>query len=151
LAYISRRIAAASLRDRLARHRTDPACAACHARLDPLGFALENLDAIGCGRAEDAGFTVDASGALPDGRSFRGVVELREVLAKDPRAFVRCLADKLATYALSREPSEADAKDLEALVASCGAASAAKPPSLRDLVVGIVTMDAFRRRAGGGS
>ncbi len=138
---------AASLRDRLARHRTDPACAACHARIDPLGFALENLDAVGCWRAEDSGFAVDASGALPDGRSFRGVVELREVLAKDPRAFVRCLAEKLATYALSREPSEADAKDLRALVASFGD----RPPSLRDLVVGIVTLDAFGRRAGGGS
>jgi hypothetical protein len=140
-------VTAASLRERLARHRTDPACGACHGRLDPLGLALENLDAIGGWRTQDAGFAIDASGSLPDGRSFRGISELRDVLAKDSRAFVRCLAEKLATYALSRQPSEADARDLGALLDSFGG----KTPSLRDLVVGVATTDAFRRRAGGGT
>ena len=140
-------VTAASLRERLARHRTDPDCGACHGRLDPLGLALENLDAIGGWRTQDAGFTIDASGSLPDGRSFRGLPELRDLLAKDSRAFVRCLAEKLATYALSRQPSEADEKDLGALLDSFGG----RTPALRDLVVGIATTDAFRRRAGGGT
>jgi hypothetical protein len=140
-------VAAASLRDRLARHRTDPACATCHARIDPLGLALENLDAVGSWRTEDSGFTIDASGSLPDGRSFRGLVELRDVLAKDPRPFLRCLGEKLATYALSRELSDADRKELEGLFAAYGA----RAPTLRELVVAIATTDAFRRRAGGGA
>ncbi len=139
-------VLAASLRERLARHRVDPACGGCHARIDALGFALENFDAVGGWRETDSGFPIDAAGTLPDGRSFSGAVELKRELAKGG-AFVRCLSEKLATYALSRGLSPADEKDLDKLLSSFGD----RPPALRDLVAGIVAMDAFRRHAGGGS
>jgi hypothetical protein len=93
---------AASLRQQLEAHRTDPTCASCHARMDPLGFALENFDAIGRWRAEDAGAPIDASASLPDGRSFRGPSELRKALIQDREEFAACLTEKLLTYALGR-------------------------------------------------
>src|SRR5262249_26989412 len=66
----------ASLREQLEKHRANPTCASCHARMDPLGFALEHFDAIGRWRAKDGDFPIDTSGTLPDGRSFKGYEEL---------------------------------------------------------------------------
>ena len=93
---------AGSLREALERHRANPACAACHARLDPLGFALENFDAVGAYRTEDDGATVEASGALPDGTVVDGPAGLRRVLAGRRDEFVETLAAKLLTYAIGR-------------------------------------------------
>jgi mono/diheme cytochrome c family protein len=93
---------AASLRKQLEAHRANPTCASCHTRMDSLGFALENYDAIGAWRAEEAGTPIDASGTLPDGRSVRGPAELRAVLKGDRDAFAECLTEKLLTYALGR-------------------------------------------------
>ena len=92
----------ASLREQLEAHRTNPTCASCHRRMDPLGFGLENFDAVGAWRTIDGKFPVDASGALPDGRKFQGPDELRSILAADRDAFARCLTSKLLTYALGR-------------------------------------------------
>ena len=93
---------AGSLREALERHRANPACAACHAKLDPLGFALENFDAVGAFRTEDEGATVEASGALPDGTLVDGPAGLRRVLRDRRDEFVETLAAKLLTYAIGR-------------------------------------------------
>ena len=93
---------AGSLREALERHRANPACAACHARLDPLGFALESFDAVGAYRTEDDGVAVEASGTLPDGTLVDGPAGLRRVLLDRRQEFVETLAAKLLTYALGR-------------------------------------------------
>jgi hypothetical protein len=91
----------ASLREQLEKHRTG-SCASCHARMDPLGFGLENYDAIGRWREFDGKFPVDAAGTLPNGKSFNGPVELKQILKGDSAAFAECLTEKLLTYALGR-------------------------------------------------
>lgn len=93
---------AGTMRQQMEKHRANPACAACHVRMDPLGFAFENYNAIGKWRTHDAGQPVDASGALPDGKSFRGSAELKAILASDSDVFAECLTEKLLTYALGR-------------------------------------------------
>ena len=92
----------ATLRQQMEAHRANPACASCHSRMDPLGFGLENLNAIGSWRTMDGKFPVDSSGLLPGGRAFQGPVELKAQLTKDKDAFVRGLTSKLLTYALGR-------------------------------------------------
>ena len=92
----------ASMREQLEMHRKNPTCASCHRRMDPLGFGLENFDAVGAWRTEDGRFPIDASGSLPDGRTFEGPVELRAILKGDREEFARCLTSKLLTYALGR-------------------------------------------------
>ena len=92
-----------SLRARLEEHRKNPACASCHERMDPLGFAMENFDAIGAWREKDGKTPIDASGKLPSGETIAGAGELRDLIVKTRREeFVRCLAEKLLTYALGR-------------------------------------------------
>ena len=93
---------AGSLREALEQHRANPACAACHAKLDPLGFALENFDAVGAYRTEDDGAAVEASGALPDGTLVDGPAGLRRVLLDRRDEFVETLAANLLTYAIGR-------------------------------------------------
>ncbi len=90
-----------SVRERLALHRADPACAVCHDAMDNLGYGFENYDAIGAWRTRDGMAVMDASGVLPGGRSFSGVGELRHILRGDP-GYPRCFAEKLLTYALGR-------------------------------------------------
>jgi hypothetical protein len=92
-----------SVRERLEAHRSNPTCASCHARMDPLGFALENFDAIGRWRdTDESGKAVDASGVLPDGTSFSGPAEFRRALLSRQGEFVATLTEKLLTYALGR-------------------------------------------------
>ncbi len=92
----------ASLREQLEQHRKNATCASCHARMDPLGFGLENFNAIGAWRTQDGKFPIDAAGTLPDGRSFHGPGELKALLKADRQAFAEGLTDKLLTYALGR-------------------------------------------------
>jgi len=92
----------ASMRQQLEQHRANPACAGCHARMDPLGFGLENYDAIGRWRTQDGSFPVDSSGTLPNGKSFAGAAELKAILKADPNAFAKALTEKMLTYALGR-------------------------------------------------
>jgi hypothetical protein len=137
-------VASAPIRERLARHRTDPSCASCHARMDALGFALENFDAIGRWRETDGEFPIDPSGILPDGRTFAGPEDLRRLLGSGD-ALVRCLLKKLFIYALGRGLADPDVAAIDALVASLP-----ENPTLEDLILGIVSLDAFRlRRASG--
>ena len=97
-----------TLRHRLERHRNEPSCASCHSRMDPLGFALENFDALGAWRLTDGGEAVDASGAVPGGESFEGPAGLRAVLVARLGAFDHSFAGKVLTYALGRGLGPAD-------------------------------------------
>ncbi len=92
----------ASLREKMEAHRTNATCASCHARMDPLGFGLENFDAIGSWRTVDSGFDIDPSGKLPDGRTFSGPSDLKGILAQDGEAFASGMAERMMTYALGR-------------------------------------------------
>ena len=93
----------ASVRERLERHRANPVCASCHARMDPLGFALEQFDAIGQWRATGAaGAAIDATGVFPDGTGFSGLAGLKTVLLREREQFVQNVVEKLMTYALGR-------------------------------------------------
>jgi hypothetical protein len=98
-----------TVRQRMEQHRANPACAVCHSRMDPLGFALENFDAIGRWRSTDAGLAIDASGILPDGTRFQGPEELRKVLLGKREQFVNTVTEKLLTYALGRKLEYYDA------------------------------------------
>ncbi len=104
---------AASLRAQLEAHRKDPTCASCHRRMDPLGFGLENFDAVGAWRTMDGKFPIDATGFLPDGDTFEGPEELRNILKDQRDAFVRCLTSKLLTYGLGRGLERYDGKTVK--------------------------------------
>jgi hypothetical protein len=106
-----------SLRARMEQHRKSPACAGCHVRMDPLGFALENFDAIGRWRTigED-GTAIDPSGSLPDGSKFNGLTGLRSFLVTRRHEFVRTAVEKLLTYALGRGVEHYDAPAVRQIV-----------------------------------
>jgi mono/diheme cytochrome c family protein len=91
-----------SLRQQLEKHRANATCASCHSRMDPLGFGLENYDAIGAWRSQDGKFAIDSSGTLPDGRTFEGPEGLKKILMADRDRFAECVTEKLLTYALGR-------------------------------------------------
>jgi len=93
-----------TMRQRMEKHRANAVCASCHARMDPLGFALDNFDAIGRWRTTETEgkIPIDVSGALPDGTKFQGPVELRNLLMAHPEQFVTTLTEKMLTYALGR-------------------------------------------------
>ena len=110
--------AEAPLRQQLEAHRANATCAACHKRMDPLGFSLENFDAIGRFREQDGKWAVDASGVLPDGRSFVGAAGLRTLLRQDQNAFAACVTEKMLTYALGRGLERYDRRTVRAIVAS---------------------------------
>lgn len=97
-----------SLRMQMEEHRSNPACASCHARMDPLGFGLENFDAIGKWRNQDGAVEIDASGTLPGNREFRGPIELKKQLLADEEAYTRGLTEKMLTYALGRGLERSD-------------------------------------------
>jgi Protein of unknown function (DUF1585)/Protein of unknown function (DUF1588) len=90
------------LRQVMEEHRANPVCASCHARRDPIGFGLENYDAVGAWRDKDGKFSVDSSGVLPDGRTFRGPEGLENILRGDKEKFAAALTAKMLEYALGR-------------------------------------------------
>jgi len=107
----------APMRARLEEHRSNESCASCHARIDPLGFGLENFDAVGAWRTTDGDHPIDNSGTLPDGRSFTGVAELKSTLLERKDEFVRCLAEKMLVYGLGRGLEPFDEPVLDEIVA----------------------------------
>jgi len=107
----------ASVRMQLEEHRKNPVCASCHRRMDPLGFGLENFDAVGAWRTMDGKLPIDSTGLLPDGRTFNGPEELRSILAGDRDAFARALTSKLLTYALGRGLERYDTKTVKTIAA----------------------------------
>jgi mono/diheme cytochrome c family protein len=103
----------ATMRQQLEEHRKNPTCASCHRRMDPLGFGLENFDAVGAWRTEEGKFPIDASGTLPGGRTFNGPDELRTILAGEREAFARAITSKLLTYGLGRGLERYDARTVK--------------------------------------
>jgi hypothetical protein len=93
---------ALTLREQMEKHRADSTCASCHARMDPLGFALENYDGVGKRRTKGANGVIDTSGSLPDGTKFHGPDGLRDLLLSRRDQFVETVTEKLLTYALGR-------------------------------------------------
>ena len=108
--------APATMRERMETHRANPVCAACHSRMDPLGFALEQFDAVGRFRETDGGVPVDPSGSMPDGTPFDGLPAMREILYERSDEFVATVAEKLLTYALGRGVEYYDRPALRAIV-----------------------------------
>jgi hypothetical protein len=133
-----------TLRQRMEQHRANPSCAACHARMDPIGFAFENFNAIGAFRAKDGDSAIDASGTLPDGRAFQGPGELKTILKGKKELFCRCLTEKMLTYALGRGLEYYDRRAVDAI----DAALARNNYRFSILVTEIVRSDPFRLRRG---
>ncbi|MCY4028945.1 MAG: DUF1592 domain-containing protein [Acidobacteria bacterium] len=131
-----------SMRARLEAHRANPACSACHARMDPLGFALEHFDAVGKWRDAEGGVPVDASGALPDGTTFDGLPGLRYVLLGRQDEFVTTVAEKLLTYALGRGIEHYDRPAIRAIVRD----AAADGHRWSSLVLGVARSLPFQMR-----
>lgn len=132
-----------TLRERMKQHRKDPNCSTCHERMDTLGFGFENFDAIGAWRAADGKFKIDASGTLPDGKSFQTPAELKKLLKTSAAAdFRRCLTEKLLTYALGRGIERSDRAEVDRI-----ANAVAKDGNrFNRMVLEIVKGDAFLRR-----
>jgi mono/diheme cytochrome c family protein len=134
-----------SMRQRLEQHRANPVCASCHAMMDPLGFSLENFDAVGKWRTlGESGDTIDATGRSPDGTVFQGVAGLRESLLRSDR-FVPTLTEKMLTYALGRGVEHYDAPAVRAIVRD----AAKNDYRFSSLIVGIVQSPPFRMRKTG--
>jgi len=133
---------AASLRAQLEEHRKNAICASCHRRMDPLGFGLENFDAVGAWRTMDGNFPIDASGTLPDGERFTGPDELRAILTDQSVGFARGLTAKLLTYALGRGLERYDTKTVRAIAARLPA----QKYRFSALVMEIVTSLPFQSR-----
>ena len=133
---------AQSVRERLEAHRANPACAACHAKLDPLGFALENFDAIGRWRDMDAGTPIDSTGSLPSGEEIDGSAGLRKVLVAHKEQFLRALVSKLMTYALGRGTTQADAP----MIRQIYRAAERNDCRMSSIISEIVHSDAFLKR-----
>jgi hypothetical protein len=93
---------ARTVRERMEQHRANPVCASCHKVMDPLGFALENFDAVGAWRTDDEGARIDASGQLADGATIDGVVAVRQAILSRPELFVSTMTEKLLTYSIGR-------------------------------------------------
>jgi hypothetical protein len=133
----------ASLRMQMEEHRKNPTCASCHSRMDPLGFGLENFNAIGAWRTEDGKFPVDASGTLPDGRTFRTPAELKVLLRQDRDVFARALTEKLLIYAVGRGLERYDRPTVAEIVARLPA----QDYRFSILVSGIVNSLPFQMRS----
>ena len=132
----------ASLREQLEKHRANAVCASCHSRMDPLGFALENYDAIGQWRDKDGKFPIDASGQLPDGRKFVGAKGLTDILTSDPKVIAKAMTEKLLIYALGRGLESYDRPVVNQIVAGL----AADQYRFSSLVLGIVNSVPFQER-----
>jgi hypothetical protein len=110
----------ASLRQQMEKHRTNAICASCHSRMDPLGFGLENYDAVGKWRTMDGSFPVDSSGTLPTGQSFTTPAEMREILSGMLPQFSRALTEKMLTYSLGRGLERYDRRTVQGITRRLG-------------------------------
>jgi hypothetical protein len=131
-----------SMRERMAEHRANPACAGCHKLMDPVGFTLENYDAVGRWRTSEEGKPVDASGGLPDGSKFDGVAGLERALLSHPDAFAGVFTEKLLTYALGRGCETYDAPAVRGVVRS----AQANDYKFSSFILGIVNSTPFQMR-----
>ena len=131
-----------TMRAKMEEHRANPVCASCHKVMDPIGFTLENFDAVGAWRARDAGEPIDASGQFVDGTNVDGVVTLRHALLKRPDVFVRTMTQKMLTYALGRGVEDYDMPAVRAIVRD----SSKQDYRFSSLVLGIVNSAPFQMR-----
>jgi hypothetical protein len=131
-----------SMRERLEQHRADATCASCHAMMDPIGFALENFDAVGRWRESEAGVPVDSSGGFVDGSEFVGVDGLEQALVDRPELFVQTLTEKLFTFALGRGVEYYDAPAIRQIVAG----ASQNDYRFSELILGIVESPPFQKR-----
>ncbi|CAN5281358.1 hypothetical protein BH23VER1_BH23VER1_00740 [soil metagenome] len=130
-------------------HREQPICASCHARMDPIGLAMENFNALGMWRDEEerGGAKIDASGELLTGEEFSDVRQLKKILVGQRRGeFYRCLAEKLFTYALGRGPEYYDSCTLDTIADRLEASGG----KFEDLLMGVIESPAFQKRRGDG-
>jgi hypothetical protein len=132
-----------TMREAMSAHRANPSCAGCHARMDPIGFAMENFDAVGRWRDHDGGSAIDASGTFPNGLAFDGMAGLKKVLLADRQRFVNTVASKLLMYALGRNLQYDDEPTVRAIVRQ----SAAGNDTLASLVTGVVKSSPFQFRS----
>lgn len=131
-----------SAKEQLDRHRADAACASCHARIDPLGFALEHFDVIGRWRAADHGEAIDATGSLPNGETIAGLEGLKSLLLSQPARFAHATVERLLTYALGRELSARDQPTVRKILAD----TEADGYRFADLVLGVISSVPFQMR-----
>ena len=131
-----------TLRQRFEQHREDPACTNCHAKMDPIGFALENYNAIGAFRTKVGELEIDTTATLPDGTSFQGIAGLKQILKDRKRNFIRCLTEKMLTYALGRGLEYYDRSTIEWIVTQLEANDYRSSV----LITEIVKSDPFRLR-----
>jgi mono/diheme cytochrome c family protein len=134
---------AGTMREQLEKHRANATCAACHARMDPLGFGLENYDAIGRWRDHEGETPIDASGVLPGGRSFTTPAELKAIMTENKGAFTRALAEKMLTYATGRGMELSD----RPAVSRVARRVEGNGYRLRELVLAVVESATFRMRS----
>jgi hypothetical protein len=133
-----------TVRERMEQHRRNPVCASCHARMDPLGFALENFDAIGRWRTTGEDHApIDASAALPDGTAFAGPVGLRTVLVVRRDEFAATIADRMLTFALGRGVEYFDRPSLRAVMRQ----TREQDYTWSSIIMGIVTITPFQMRS----
>ena len=135
-----------TLRQRLEAHRANPACASCHNKMDPIGYGMENFDAIGQWRTKDGEFPIDNAGTLPSGKSFAGPKQLKGILLGQKNLFVHNLSEKLMTYALGRGIETTDRCNLDTIADDV----ASHNYKFSALVTAIVTSEPFRMRRGDG-
>src|SRR5216684_1167431 len=137
-----------TMREQMEAHRADATCAACHARMDPLGFALENYSGIGKYRTKEAGRAIDPSGKLPDGTEFKGLNGLKQVLVTSRREdFIAAVTDRLLTYALGRGLESYDRPAVRSIVREANRQdSNATAPSLTAIINAIVKSTPFQMR-----
>jgi len=133
---------APTVRARMERHRASPACAGCHRLMDPIGLAMENFDAVGAWRSQDAGVAIDASGELTDGTRIDGVNALRDALLTRPEVIVGTTVEKLMIYALGRGVEPYDMPAVRAIVRG----AARDGYRFSSIVAGIVTSTPFEMR-----
>jgi len=131
-----------TMREAMTQHRANPACAGCHARMDPIGFAMENFDALGRWRDRDDGGVIDASGVLTDGTRFEGIPGLRKLLLEHSQEFVSTVAGRLLMYAVGRNLHYDDAPAVRAIVNGAERDSY----TLQSLVLGVVKSTPFQMR-----
>jgi hypothetical protein len=131
-----------SMREQLAAHRANPSCASCHKVMDPIGFALENFDAVGAWRAREAGLPIDTSGQLADGSSVDGVAGLRASLLTRPDVFVGTMVEKLLVYALGRGLTPQDMPTVRRIVGE----ARAQGYRFSAVIGGVVRSTPFRYR-----
>jgi uncharacterized protein DUF1592/uncharacterized protein DUF1588/uncharacterized protein DUF1587/uncharacterized protein DUF1585/uncharacterized protein DUF1595 len=136
-----------TMRQQLEKHRANPMCAGCHTRMDPLGFALENYNAIGQWRTHEGQFLVDSTGVLPNGKKFSGSAELKTLLMSNRDGFAECLTEKMLTYALGRGLEDYDRPATKQITR----ALTANDYKFSSLVIGIVESLPFQMGRGEGA